>query len=428
MPSTSALIQCNNGSMPYLTPTLLTNCFDGSKRTAEDSVASSLSFAVNFCDAALGELSAVSSSSSASKSPKQKRQKLQQSYLGRPLSSHHRIPPGFDTLVIPGWKLQLGRDCVGSNVKRSLKKKGGGEDSNGGSSSEIEGIGLFVDTQKGRVKLLPVDYVNEARKMEATLGFATMYAQPGISKSPEVANKPNEGENEREKHEKRKHFLTTSEKINRRVTDDTVSSTTASDKVWRTLSAREIAEACDPSGDNYICTDVLPDARFHGFVIVKMDNDDNEPSDDNDGVDVGHDERKLTEWKSTLSAIRGRITGGKMMAVINVGSLEEIRACKGAGVDLVGTDICQIMAKGGLAFNFSDGDGGTMDETLNLALPSNALLEEPLSDGCKCISCHDKKHPRGYLHHLINVREVTSEILLFVHNLTQLIAFLRKED
>lgn len=42
---------------------------------------------------------------------------------------------------------------------------------------------------------------------------------------------------------------------------------------------------------------------------------------------------------------------------------------------------------------------------------------------CRCYSC--KRHTRCYMHHLLSVQEMNSEILLVIHNLTQVVDLLR---
>jgi tRNA-guanine family transglycosylase len=50
----------------------------------------------------------------------------------------------------------------------------------------------------------------------------------------------------------------------------------------------------------------------------------------------------------------------------------------------------------------------------------------PLASDCQCFACHEDRegsgprHPRAYIHHLVNANEVLGESLLFAHNLFQL--------
>ena len=57
---------------------------------------------------------------------------------------------------------------------------------------------------------------------------------------------------------------------------------------------------------------------------------------------------------------------------------------------------------------------------LDLKNPVFATDTSPLMPGCGCFSC-SKEHMRSYVHHLCNVNELLSHILLFVHNLYHLL-------
>ena len=55
--------------------------------------------------------------------------------------------------------------------------------------------------------------------------------------------------------------------------------------------------------------------------------------------------------------------------------------------------------------------------------PSFRVDSSPLSTACRCYTC--KRHSRAYVHHLLLVQEMNSEILLSLHNLTQVIDLMR---
>ncbi|CAJ1028675.1 putative Queuine tRNA-ribosyltransferase [Leishmania utingensis] len=52
-----------------------------------------------------------------------------------------------------------------------------------------------------------------------------------------------------------------------------------------------------------------------------------------------------------------------------------------------------------------------------------ALDINPIDEGCGCFTC--KRHCRAYLHHLLTVQEMNSDILLVMHNLTQVVRLVR---
>jgi len=170
-----ALIQTNNGAIPYLTPTLLTNCFGfaASSPSTSPTTPSPLSFAINFCDAALcttDDLTAAAppptSDDGKSQKKSKKRKRPPSKFSGRPLSTHFRFPENHSTLIIPGFDLELNRNCLASNAKKAVKnlrKKSEKGDSGEGDTDDDEGIGLLIDTQKGRTKLTPKEYVASKR-------------------------------------------------------------------------------------------------------------------------------------------------------------------------------------------------------------------------------------------------------------------------
>jgi queuine tRNA-ribosyltransferase accessory subunit len=58
--------------------------------------------------------------------------------------------------------------------------------------------------------------------------------------------------------------------------------------------------------------------------------------------------------------------------------------------------------------------------------PTYRWDKSPLSSGdvaCRCYTC--QRHTRCYIHHLLSVQEMNSEILLVIHNLTQIVDLLR---
>ena len=59
--------------------------------------------------------------------------------------------------------------------------------------------------------------------------------------------------------------------------------------------------------------------------------------------------------------------------------------------------------------------GSTIDGCICLEDKAFARDTAPFVEGCSCLACTE--HKRAYLHHLINAKELLAEILLFVHNL-----------
>jgi tRNA-guanine family transglycosylase len=51
---------------------------------------------------------------------------------------------------------------------------------------------------------------------------------------------------------------------------------------------------------------------------------------------------------------------------------------------------------------------------------------DPLLPGCQCLSCADNRYTKAYVHHLIKANEMLAQILLFGHNLHQILVLFRE--
>jgi queuine tRNA-ribosyltransferase subunit QTRTD1 len=63
---------------------------------------------------------------------------------------------------------------------------------------------------------------------------------------------------------------------------------------------------------------------------------------------------------------------------------------------------------------FSFQDNNYSEEILNLSDPQHQYSKEPLVHNCSCPTC--KNHSRGYLYHLLSMKELTASTLLCIHN------------
>ncbi|KPA73558.1 hypothetical protein ABB37_09854 [Leptomonas pyrrhocoris] len=87
-----------------------------------------------------------------------------------------------------------------------------------------------------------------------------------------------------------------------------------------------------------------------------------------------------------------------------------------------------VLAEKGLAIVFQLCSGGSDDaEAATPLLDFNdnvfALDIRPISSSCPCFTC--TRHSRAYLHHLLTVQEMNSDILLSIHNLSQVTRLVR---
>ena len=65
------------------------------------------------------------------------------------------------------------------------------------------------------------------------------------------------------------------------------------------------------------------------------------------------------------------------------------------------------------------------DGCMDLKDKAYARDPKPLQPGCKCLACREDKFSRAYIHHLVCAKELLAEILLFGHNLHQLLQIVR---
>ncbi|KPI85190.1 hypothetical protein ABL78_5735 [Leptomonas seymouri] len=119
-------------------------------------------------------------------------------------------------------------------------------------------------------------------------------------------------------------------------------------------------------------------------------------------------------------------TGGPSMCVVH--SVSALMAAMLANVTLIECPLPWVLAEKGLAIVFplccgSDGDTEAVMPLLDFNDNIFALDIRPISSSCPCFTC--TRHNRAYLHHLLTVQEMNSDILLSIHNLSQVVRLVR---
>jgi hypothetical protein len=85
----------------------------------------------------------------------------------------------------------------------------------------------------------------------------------------------------------------------------------------------------------------------------------------------------------------------------------------------------QLARKGIAIVRSQQNDGATNGECyVNLWDPQYEKNTDPLAPSCGCMPC--TRHTRGYMHHLLRVHEMNSDILLYEHNLHVVMSVLRQ--
>jgi queuine/archaeosine tRNA-ribosyltransferase len=116
-------------------------------------------------------------------------------------------------------------------------------------------------------------------------------------------------------------------------------------------------------------------------------------------------------------------------AILVTKSLTQVINAARLGVNIIGTDLPSRWARSRKAVALSFSQGGERDSKLqvdedgciDLSEASYCEDKAPILVGCTCFSCKNQRYTRSYMHHLINAKELLAEILLFGHNLHQLL-------
>ncbi|KAK7198530.1 Queuine tRNA-ribosyltransferase [Novymonas esmeraldas] len=107
-----------------------------------------------------------------------------------------------------------------------------------------------------------------------------------------------------------------------------------------------------------------------------------------------------------------------------VTSIPALLAAMASNVRLMECPLPWTLAEKGVALVLPTGGAKASAPPL-LDLNDNAFVLDisPIAEDCDCFTC--RRHCRAYLHHLLTVQEMNSDILLAMHNLTQVVQLVR---
>lgn len=95
------------------------------------------------------------------------------------------------------------------------------------------------------------------------------------------------------------------------------------------------------------------------------------------------------------------------------------------GLDVIGCDYPLLLTANGqalaLPLNYAASGVASSEQVLNLRDASMQRDLSPLVNGCQCHAC--RHHSRAYIHHLIIAHEMLADVLLQIHNTSQMIDF-----
>jgi tRNA-guanine family transglycosylase len=123
---------------------------------------------------------------------------------------------------------------------------------------------------------------------------------------------------------------------------------------------------------------------------------------------------------------------GTQLCVLATSSLEQIIDAAQNGVRTIGTSLPVIWARSNKAmiveFNSLKQTEPMLDRDgcIDMSLDIYRSSSSPILQDCLCPACRDARYSRAYIHHLIKSNELLAQILLFGHNLYQMLLLFEK--
>jgi len=121
------------------------------------------------------------------------------------------------------------------------------------------------------------------------------------------------------------------------------------------------------------------------------------------------------ERGDVIALTTGLLPADRPRYLMGVGTPVDILEAVALGVDMFDCIIPTTLAWQGTAF--------TSTGRVRLTRGEHRLSDAPLDPGCPCSTC--RRHPRGYLHHLMKCKEPLGPRLLSLHNLHHYLALMR---
>ena len=136
--------------------------------------------------------------------------------------------------------------------------------------------------------------------------------------------------------------------------------------------------------------------------------------------------------RSLMSTLQSKSTIPKEFLLLAVNDVQSILDAAREGVSIIGSDIARLRSRDGIALCFDfESENGISAKEMDLKDTRFARDFTPLLYNCTSLACRPRKNgapsfTRAYIHHLIKAKEMLAEILLFAHNLHQLILLFRQ--
>ena len=134
-----------------------------------------------------------------------------------------------------------------------------------------------------------------------------------------------------------------------------------------------------------------------------------------------------------MDSLQSASTNPKQFLLLAVNDLQSILDAAREGVSIIGSDMARLCSRNGIALCFDFRcDDSICGKEMDLKETQFARDFDPILSKCTCLTCRPRKtgkapsFTRAYIHHLIQAKEMLAEILLFTHNLHQLILLFRQ--
>lgn len=148
--------------------------------------------------------------------------------------------------------------------------------------------------------------------------------------------------------------------------------------------------------------------------------------------------------RNLIDTLQSPNTNPKRFLLLAVNDLQSILDAAREGISIIGSDLARHRSRNGMALCFHFACKDSKVEEIDLKEKHFARDFGPLLSNCTCLACRplqqspknvrtdkveDLRRPsftRAYIHHLIQAKELLAEILLFAHNLHQLLLLFRQ--
>ncbi|KAL7456319.1 hypothetical protein ACHAWC_007832 [Mediolabrus comicus] len=156
-----------------------------------------------------------------------------------------------------------------------------------------------------------------------------------------------------------------------------------------------------------------------------------------EALTCGKDERR-DALRNLISTAQSTSTNKKQFLLLAVNDLQSILDAAREGISIIGTDMARTYSRNGIALCISYAIDGITVEELDMKDTRLARDFDSILSNCTCLACRQKNSTkdtkdlprptftRAYIHHLFQAKEMLAEILLFAHNLHQLLLLFRK--